>query len=137
MFVFFVFSLNRLLSVCYVHITFQRNWRATLKVNIQFKVNKVKIQFKVNKIKMQFKVNKVKIQFKVNKVKIQFKVNKVNIQFKVNKVNIQFKVNKVKILFADVKHLFCWFWLACTDRATYFSTIVYFEWSQPSARQFF
>ena len=66
-------------------------WRAPLKVNIQFKVNKVNTQFKVNKVNTQFKVNKVNTQFKVNKVNTQFKVNKVKIQCKVNKVKIQFK----------------------------------------------
>ena len=48
------------------------DFRAPLKVNIQFKVSKVMTQFKVNKVNIQFKVNKVSIQFKVSKVMTQF-----------------------------------------------------------------
>ena len=39
---------------------FSKGLVTTLKVKIQFKVNKEKIQFKVNKVMIQFKVNKVK-----------------------------------------------------------------------------
>ena len=74
------YSIGDLSRWC-ARIIFQRDWRAPLKIYIQFKVNKIEIQFKVNKIKIQFKVTKIDIQFKVNKIKIQFKVNKINILF--------------------------------------------------------
>ena len=45
-------KIHKRLSKCCPRIIFQRDWQTSLKVNIQFKVNKVNIQFKVNKVEI-------------------------------------------------------------------------------------